>query len=91
MGLFGNKKKGIEEEKGLSRKRTSAKTILMLFFFLVGILLGSTIEHYLIEPDLNNDLGGKLSECRGSLDLVNREVSNCYEELEALQAQTPTE
>lgn len=78
---------GKKEDDMASKSKDGLGTHLWLVLLIIGIAVGTALEHYWIEPVLNNTTNEKLSECKASLNLVNQEVQQCYTDLEAARKQ----
>ncbi|MCD6478700.1 MAG: hypothetical protein J7L44_02310 [Candidatus Diapherotrites archaeon] len=69
-----------EESK---RSFWSAARIAMLFIFLVGIVIGAAIEHYVIEPIISGSFAEELRKCELANTELYESLEQCYAKIES--------
>lgn len=78
-----------EMDDGEHRKKHKGESfwttdrILLLFFFIVGLIIGGYVMHQFIEPILSADY----PKCKSDLKTLNDEIKSCYEKLSIQEKQ----
>ena len=61
----------------------SATRIAILFIFLVGIVVGAAIEHYVIEPIISGSFAEELRKCELTNTELHESLEQCYTQIES--------
>ncbi len=74
---------GKEQKKG--KGFWSVSRILLLFFLVLGIIIGIAIEHYFVEKAISAERENKCNACFENQQLLNDTINSCISEKKALQ------
>lgn len=78
----------MDEEKPQKKKSFwSIKKIAFFAFFLIAIIIGATIQHYVVEPFLGASLQNELNDISSQNTLLNEENVSCIKEKDNLSTQ----
>ena len=70
-----------EEMPKRKKKRSSltSKRIVLLFLLIIGIVLGAVLEHYFVEPLIEEQSFQKYVNCESKVELLDKQIDDCIE------------
>lgn len=74
-----------EEKTSKKKSFWSVKRIGFLLLFIVILVLGAVLQHYVVEPFLNNSLQLELEKATSNNNLLNEENLSCITGKNSLQ------